>query len=158
MKNTRGGPRAHNLLLSREEPYPLGHTSYDALAPRLAIMHTSWPTAETLLKTDTTHPQHCSKMWLSSSPPPYQALAPSRKARRPQLLLPFHPWARGLHYQPARKCKINFWSVGNLTMMKGSNDMVHICKPHIIDATCVISHLLPLQLPPQKPSLPLTPR
>ena len=33
-------------------------------------------------------------------PPPYQALAPRIKARRFWLLLPFHPWARGLHYQP----------------------------------------------------------
>ena len=51
-ENTRGGTQAHNLLLRREAPYPLGHTSHDALALRLAMMHTTWPTAEALLKKD----------------------------------------------------------------------------------------------------------
>ena len=36
---TRDGTRTHNLLLRREAPYPLGHTSRCALAPIWAVAH-----------------------------------------------------------------------------------------------------------------------
>ena len=34
--NTRGGTRTHNLLLRREAPYPLGHTSMEDMPNLLA--------------------------------------------------------------------------------------------------------------------------
>ena len=38
--NTRGGTRTHNLLLRREAPYPLGHTSCAEMELRLVL---AWP-------------------------------------------------------------------------------------------------------------------
>ena len=59
-ENTQGGSSPHNLLLRREAPYPLGHTSYDVLALWLAMMQTRWQTAETLRATSNLYlnPQH----------------------------------------------------------------------------------------------------
>ena len=36
--NTRGGTRTHNLLLRREAPYPLGHTSMECISNLLFIV------------------------------------------------------------------------------------------------------------------------
>ena len=36
--NTRGGTRTHNLLLRREAPYPLGHTSMECMSHLLFIV------------------------------------------------------------------------------------------------------------------------
>ena len=36
--NTRGGTRTHNLLLRREAPYPLGHTSMECISNSLFIV------------------------------------------------------------------------------------------------------------------------
>ena len=59
---------------------------------------------------------------------PGQCSTPIRKRRLRPRLLPFHPWARGLHYQRQENAR-SIWSVGgkkaNLTLIQGSNNILH---------------------------------
>ena len=123
-----------NLLLRREAPYPLGHTSHDALALRLAIMHTTWPTAETLLKKGLgayNSSQHCSSELQASNLDVawshIQSSSPSPLLTKllPPVLRPGAPSSCFLFILGHVACTTNLLEGRKQSDYTGSQDMVH---------------------------------
>ncbi len=97
-KSTRGGTRTRNLLLRREAPYPLGHTSSCA----------SWP----ISRTRVSRPANVAGNALSTA---RRSLL--RSAGSPAPLLPLHSPPGAARMQPPRPCTrcLPHWHTVHLT-------------------------------------------